>query len=40
MAKRADQEKKHEDLKGDFTEAPKEVNYIYGESNSYEPRRK
>jgi hypothetical protein len=40
MAKGADQEKKHEEPKGDFPEAHNEVNYIYGGSNSYESRRK
>jgi hypothetical protein len=36
----ADQEKKHEDPKGDFPKARKEVNYIFGGPNSYEPKRK
>jgi hypothetical protein len=40
MAKGADQEKKPEELKGDFPEAHKEVNYIYGGPDSYESRRK
>jgi hypothetical protein len=39
-AKGADQEKKPEEPKGDFPEAHKEVNYIYGDSDSYESRRK
>jgi hypothetical protein len=39
-AKGADQEKKPEECKGDFPEAQKEVNYIYGGSDSYESRRK
>jgi hypothetical protein len=39
-AKGADQEKKPEDPKGDFPEAHKEVNYIYGGPESYESRRK
>jgi hypothetical protein len=39
-AKGADQEKKPKDSKGDFPEAHKEVNYIYGGSDSYELRRK
>jgi hypothetical protein len=38
--KKVNQEKKPEDLKGDFPEAHKEVNYIYGGSNSYESKRK
>jgi hypothetical protein len=38
--KNADQEKKTKDRKGDFPEAHKEVNYIYGGPDSYEPRRK
>jgi hypothetical protein len=38
--KNADQEKKTKDPKGDFAEAHKEVNYIYGGPDSYEPRRK
>jgi hypothetical protein len=38
-AKKADQEKKLEDPKGDFPKANKEVNYIYGGPNSYESRR-
>jgi hypothetical protein len=40
MAKGADQEKKPEELKDDFPEAHKEVNYIYGGPDSYESRRK
>jgi hypothetical protein len=40
MAKGADQEKRTEELKRDFPEAHKEVNYIYGGPNSYESRRK
>jgi hypothetical protein len=40
MAKKTNQEKKPEDLKGDFLEAHKEVNYIYGGPDSYELRRK
>jgi hypothetical protein len=39
-AKKADQEKKPEEPKGDFPEAHKEVNYIYGGPDSYESRRK
>jgi hypothetical protein len=39
-AKGADQEKKPEESKGDFPEAHKEVNYIYGDPVSYESRRK
>jgi hypothetical protein len=39
-AKKADQEKNPEEPKGDFPEAHKEVNYIYGGPNSYESRRK
>jgi hypothetical protein len=38
--KKADQEKKHEDPKGDFPEAHKEVNYTYGGLDSHESRRK
>jgi hypothetical protein len=38
--KGADQEKKPEEPKGDFPEAHKEVNYIYGGPDSYESRRK
>jgi hypothetical protein len=33
------QEKKPEDPKSDFPEAYKEVNYIFGGPNSYEPKR-
>jgi hypothetical protein len=40
MAKGVDQEKKTEEPKGDFSEAHKEVNYIYGGPNYYESRRK
>jgi hypothetical protein len=40
MAKGADQEKKPEELKGDFPEAHKEVNCIYGGPDSYVSRRK
>jgi hypothetical protein len=40
MAKGADQEKKPDDPKGNFLEAHKEVNYIYGDPESYESRRK
>jgi hypothetical protein len=39
MTKKANQEKKPEEPKGDFSEAHKEVNYIYGGRNSYESRR-
>jgi hypothetical protein len=39
-AKVADQEKKPKDPKGDFPEAHKEFNYIYGGPQSYESRRK
>jgi hypothetical protein len=39
-SKKVDQEKKPEDPKGDIPEAYKEVNYIYGEFDSYESRRK
>jgi hypothetical protein len=35
-AKGADQEKKAEEPKGDFSEAHKEVIYIYGGPDSYE----
>jgi hypothetical protein len=38
--KPANQEKKPEDSKGDFPEAHKEVNYIFGGPNSYEPKWK
>jgi hypothetical protein len=38
MTKPADQEKKPDDLKGDFPEAHKEVNYIFGAPDSYEPK--
>jgi hypothetical protein len=40
MAKGADQQKKPEEPKGDFSEAHKVVNYIYGGSDSYESKRK
>jgi hypothetical protein len=39
-AKGADLEKKPEESKGDFPEAHKEVNYIYGGPDSYESRQK
>jgi hypothetical protein len=39
-AKLDDQEKKPEDPKGDFPEPHKEVNYIFGGPDSYEPKRK
>jgi hypothetical protein len=38
--KLADQEKKPDDPNGDFPEAHKEVNYIFGGPDSYEPKRK
>jgi hypothetical protein len=40
MTKGTDQEKKPKEPKGDFPEARKEVNYIYGGPDSYESRRK
>jgi hypothetical protein len=40
MAKGADQEKKPDEPKGDFPEAHREVNYIYGGPDSYKSRRK
>jgi hypothetical protein len=40
MANGTDQEKKPKGPKGDFPEAHKEVNYIYGGPESYESRRK
>jgi hypothetical protein len=40
MAKGVDQEKKPEQPKGNFLEAHKKVNYIYGGPESYESRRK
>jgi hypothetical protein len=40
MAKGGNQEKKHEEHKGNFPEAHKEANYIYGCPDSYESRRK
>jgi hypothetical protein len=39
-AKGADQEKRPEEPKGNFPEAHKEVNYIYGGPDSFESRRK
>jgi hypothetical protein len=39
-AKGVDQDKKSKEPKGDFPEAYKEVNYIYGGPDSYELRRK
>jgi exonuclease III len=39
-AKKADQEKKPEESKGDFPEAHKEVNYIYSGLDTYESKRK
>jgi hypothetical protein len=39
-AKGADQEKNPQEHKGNFPEAHKEVNYIYGGPDSYESRRK
>jgi hypothetical protein len=39
-AKAPDQEEKPEDPKGNFPEAHKEVNYIFGGPDSYEPKRK
>jgi hypothetical protein len=38
--KGADQEKKPQEPKGNFPEAHKEVNYIYGSHELYESRRK
>jgi hypothetical protein len=40
MAKKVDQEKKPEEPMGNFPEAHREVNYIYGGPDSYESRRK
>jgi hypothetical protein len=40
LAKKVDQERNPKDPKGDFPEAHKEVNYIYGRPDSYESRRK
>jgi hypothetical protein len=40
MTKKADQEKKPKEPKGDFPEVHKEVSYIYGGPNSYESKRK
>jgi hypothetical protein len=40
MTKLSDHEKKCKDPKGDFPEAHKEVNYIFGGPDSYEPKRK
>ncbi len=37
---RKNQEKKLKEPKGDFPEAHKEVNYIYGDPHSYESRQK
>jgi hypothetical protein len=39
-AKGANQEKKPEEPKGDFLKPHKEVNYIYGDPDLYESRRK
>jgi hypothetical protein len=39
-SKKADQEKKPEEPKGDFPEAHNEVSYIYGGPDSYESSRK
>jgi hypothetical protein len=39
-AKKADQDKKPKEPKGDFPKSHKETNYIYGGPNSYESRRK
>jgi hypothetical protein len=39
-AKKVEQDKKPGDPKGDFPEAHKEINYIYGGPDSYESRRK
>jgi hypothetical protein len=38
MAKPTDQEKKPDDPKGNFPEAHKEVNYVFGGPDSYEPK--
>jgi hypothetical protein len=40
MAKPVDHERKLKDPKGEFPEAHKEVNYIFGGPDSYEPKRK
>jgi hypothetical protein len=40
IAKKAEQEKEPKDPKGDFPEAHKEVNYIFGGPGSYESGRK
>jgi hypothetical protein len=40
MDKKVDQEMKPDDPKDDFPKAHKEVNYMYGGSDSYESRRK
>jgi hypothetical protein len=40
MARKADQEKKLEEPKGDIPETHKEVNNVYGAPDSYESRRK
>jgi hypothetical protein len=39
-AKKDEQEKKAEDLKGDFLKAHKEINYIFSGPDSYESKRK
>jgi hypothetical protein len=39
-ARKAEQDKMPEDPKGDFPEAHKEVNYIYGGPDPYESRKK
>jgi hypothetical protein len=39
-AKVGDQEKMPEDPKGNFPEAHKGVNYVFGGPDSYEPKRK
>jgi hypothetical protein len=40
MTKPADHEKKPKDPKDGFPEVHKEVNYIFGSPDSYEPKRK
>jgi hypothetical protein len=40
MATKANQEKKHEEPKGNFPEAHKDVNYIYGGPDFFESRRR
>jgi hypothetical protein len=40
LTKKVEQDKKPKDPNGDFLEAHKEVNYIYGGPNSFESRRK